>query len=159
MRVLSIREPCCLSTLHGQPAVASRCPCPPGPGQAPRLQKCSPEGEGHSFYVGFCFLKEQLKNHLSDIPLADAHLGEGTGVESPADVVAVLDPHVSSVGDSVNRPDPANVLQTQRGGLSRALLLHGRDPTLPSAAVAPIVGRPVFSHSVAHRRPSEPELT
>lgn len=32
-------------------------------------------------------------------------------MESPADVVAVLDPHVSSVGDSVNRPDPANVLQ------------------------------------------------
>lgn len=71
-------------------------------------------------------------------------------MESPADVVAVLDPDVSSVSDSVNRPDPANVLQTQRGGLSRALLRHGRDPTLPLAAVALIVGRPVSSHSVAH---------
>lgn len=71
-------------------------------------------------------------------------------MESPANVVAVLDPDISSVGDSVNRPDPANVLQTQRGALSRALLLHGRDPTLPLAAVALIVGRPDSSHSVAH---------
>lgn len=82
--------------------------------------------------------------------VAGAHLGEGAGVESPADVVAVLDPHVSSVCDSVNRPDPANVLQTQGGGLSRALLLGARDPALPRAAVARIVGRPVSSHSVAH---------
>lgn len=96
----------------------------------------------------------------SGVPLARAHLGEGARVESPADVVAVLDPHVSSVSDSVNRPDPANVLQTQRGGFSLALVPRGgRDPTLPLAAVAPIVGRPVSSHSVAHRRPSEPELT
>lgn len=35
-------------------------------------------------------------------------------MESPADVVAVLDSDVSSVSDPVNGADPANVLQTQK---------------------------------------------
>lgn len=56
-------------------------------------------------------------------------------MESPADVVAVLDSDVSSVSDSVNRPDPANVLQAQIDCFTPALLLRGRDLTLPSAAV------------------------
>lgn len=72
---------------------------------------------------------------LTGVPLAGAHLGEGPGVESPADVVAVLDSDVSSVSDSVNRPDPANVLQTQIDCFTLALLLHGHDLTLPPAAV------------------------
>lgn len=41
------------------------------------------------------------------------YLGESSWVESPADVVAVLDPDVSSVSYSMNSPDPTNVLQTQ----------------------------------------------
>ena len=34
-------------------------------------------------------------------------------MESPADVVAVLDSDISSVSDSMDSPDPTNVLQTQ----------------------------------------------
>lgn len=40
------------------------------------------------------------------------YFGESSRVESPADVVAILDPDVSSVSYSMNRPDPTNVLQT-----------------------------------------------
>ena len=42
-------------------------------------------------------------------------------MEGPADVVAVLDSDVSSVSDSMNSPDPANVLQTQTGRVSGGL--------------------------------------
>lgn len=35
-------------------------------------------------------------------------------MESPPDVVAVLNSDISSVGDSVNRPDPADVLKHKR---------------------------------------------
>lgn len=56
-------------------------------------------------------------------------------MESPADVVAVLDSDISSVSDSMNSPNPTNVLQTQIGCFTLGLLLHGCDLKLPLAAV------------------------
>lgn len=46
--------------------------------------------------------------HFSLVELE--YLGQGTWVESPADVVAVLDSDISPVSDSVYRPDSAGVL-------------------------------------------------
>lgn len=43
--------------------------------------------------------------------LAEAYLGERSWVESPTYVVAVLDSDVSSVGNSMHGPNPANILQ------------------------------------------------
>lgn len=48
-------------------------------------------------------------------------------MESPADVVAVLDSDISSVSDSVHCPNPANVLQTQICCLTLGLPLHDCD--------------------------------
>lgn len=56
-------------------------------------------------------------------------------MKRPADVVAVLDSDISSVSDSMNGPNPANVLQTQIGCFALGLALHGCDLKLPSAAV------------------------
>lgn len=52
-------------------------------------------------------------------------------MKGPADVVAILDSDVSSVSDSVNSPDPANVLKTQRGSFTLGLTLHGCDLNVP----------------------------
>lgn len=70
-------------------------------------------------------------------------------MESPADVVAVLDSDISSVSDSMNSPDPANVLQTQIGCLTQGLPLHGRDLNVPFSSCDLRVGCSVSSHSVA----------
>lgn len=56
-------------------------------------------------------------------------------MKRPADVVAVLDSDISSVSDSMNGPNSANVLQTQIGCFALGLALHCRDLKLPSAAV------------------------
>lgn len=52
-------------------------------------------------------------------------------MESPADVVAVLDSDISSVSDSMNSPDPANVLQTQIDCFTLGPPLHSCDLNVP----------------------------
>ena len=77
-------------------------------------------------------------------------------MESPADVVAVLDSDISSVCDSMNSPDPANVLQTEKGCVTQGLPLHVCDPNVPFSSCDLRVGRSVSFHSIARQRPSEP---
>lgn len=62
------------------------------------------------------FLKlREADDKVKQDPVAETYLGECPRMESPADVVAVLDSNISSVSDSMNSPNPANVLQTQSG--------------------------------------------
>lgn len=60
-------------------------------------------------------------------PFVNPYLGQGPWMESPADIVAVLDSDIASVSDSMDSPDPANVLQAQRGRFTPAVLLHAYD--------------------------------
>lgn len=76
-------------------------------------------------------------------------------MESPADVVAVLDSDIASVSDSVNSPDPANVLQTQIGRFTQGVSVHARDLNVPFSSCDLKVGRSVSFHSVARQCPSE----
>lgn len=70
-------------------------------------------------------------------------------MESPADIVAVLDSDISSVSDSVNRPNPANVLQTQICYLTLGLPLHGCDLNVPFSSCDMSVGCSISFSSVA----------
>lgn len=77
------------------------------------------------------------------------YLGEGSGMESPADVVAVLDSDIASVSDSMNSPDPANVLQAQIACFTLGLPLHGCDLNVPFSSCDLRAGCSVSFHSVA----------
>lgn len=164
MRILSVRVPCCLSTLHGPPAVASRCQCPPEHGRVPRLQKCSPVGETR-FCLALLFKKAtKKKNSKPNISSAVQTKVAFTLVRAPGWKVQRM------LLLYWTRTSPRSVIlwtvpirqmycKHREAVWAGFLLLCGRDPTLPLAAVALIVGRPVSFHSVAHWRPSEPELT
>lgn len=160
---MSIQEPCCLSTLHGQLAVSSHSQCPPILLLVHQLRMCSPSGKKDDQIV------KAIKNRLimqlnwsSELKSSDRnvsvtrYLGEGPRMESPADVVAVLDSDISSVSDSMNSPNPANVLQTQIGCITLGLPLHGCDLNVPLGSCDLRVECSVFFHSVAHQCPSEP---
>lgn len=149
---MSIQEPCCLSTLHGQPAVASHFPCPPTLLLVPQLQKCSPSGnsKGQNWWMIIHLTR------ICEVRPSETYLGESPRMESPANVVAVLDSHISPISDSMNCPNPANVLQTQIGFFT---------PESPSAWLWPEVafsscdlrvGCPFSFHSIALWCPSEP---
>jgi len=73
-------------------------------------------------FVKIQFSRKYTKDKNNVRSSASQYLCQCPRMESPADIVAVLDSDVSSVSDSMNCPDPANVLQTQIGCFTLGLL-------------------------------------